>query len=210
VALAGASPEMLVRVEGGHIQTRPIARTRRRGRNSIEDSRLESELLEDAKERAEHLMLVDLGRNDLGRICRYDSIKVKEFMGVERFSHVMHLVSTLEGTLRAGLDPLEALMSCFPAGTVTGAPKVRAMELIDELEEIKRGPYAGVVGYVDFFGNLDTCITIRTAVMKGGSAFMQTGAGIVADSKPAREYQECLSKAQVLFAALREAGGIEG
>jgi len=206
LVLAGASPEMLIRVEGNRVQTRPIAGTRRRGASESEDLALAEELKEDPKERSEHLMLVDLGRNDLGRVCQFKTIAVRRFMEVERYSHVMHLVSRLEGTLRPGLHPLEALMACFPAGTVTGAPKVRAMEIIDELETVKRGPYAGVVGYLDFSGNLDTCITIRTAVIKGRTAYLQAGAGIVADSKPSRENRECLSKAQVLFAALREAG----
>ncbi|HEV8335101.1 MAG TPA: anthranilate synthase component I [Candidatus Polarisedimenticolia bacterium] len=206
VTLAGASPEMLVRVEGSRIQTRPIAGTRPRGSGEEEDRILEASLRADAKERSEHLMLVDLGRNDLGRVCRFGSVTVKQFMEVERYSHVMHLVSSLEGALRPGVHPAEALMACFPAGTVTGAPKLRAMEIIDRLEGLKRGPYAGVVGYVDFSGNLDTCITLRTAVMKGRTAYLQAGAGIVADSTPARENRECLSKAQVLFTAVREAG----
>jgi len=205
MTLAGASPEMLVRVEGRRIQTRPIAGTRQRGATEKEDCELEESLRADPKERSEHLMLVDLGRNDLGRVCRFQSVRVGRFMEVERYSHVMHLVSQVEGELRPEVRPLEALMACFPAGTVTGAPKVRAMEIIDELEPLKRGPYAGAVGYLDFFGNLDTCITIRTAMFKEKKAYLQAGAGIVADSIPERENQECLNKVRVLFAALDEA-----
>ena len=210
VTLAGASPEMLVRIQGDRVQTRPIAGTRPRGPSEGEDLRLEDELKADPKERAEHLMLVDLGRNDLGRVCEVGSVSVRRFMEVERYSHVMHLVSRLEGRLRRGVHPLEALMACFPAGTVTGAPKVRAMEIIDELETVKRGPYAGIVGYLDFSGNLDSCITIRTAVIGEKKTFLQAGAGIVADSTPVREDRECLNKAQVLFDALREAGRAAG
>jgi len=210
MTLSGASPEMLVRVEGRRIQTRPIAGTRPRGKSEAEDQVLETALQGDAKERAEHLMLVDLGRNDLGRVCRYDSVRTASFMEVERYSHVMHLVSRVEGVLRDEVRPLEALMACFPAGTVTGAPKVRAMEIIDSLERVKRGPYAGAVGYLDFFGNLDTCITIRTALLKDNTAYLQAGAGIVADSTPEGEEQECLNKAKVLFAALNEAEELAG
>jgi anthranilate synthase component 1 len=205
LTLAGASPEMLVRVEGRRVETRPIAGTRPRGATEEKDRILEASLKEDPKERSEHLMLVDLGRNDLGRVCGYRSVKVTKFMEVERYSHVMHLVSRVEGELREGVQPVEALMACFPAGTVTGAPKVRAMEIIDDLEKVKRGPYAGAVGYLDFFGNLDTCITIRTALMTRQRAYLQAGAGVVADSIPERENQECLAKARVLFAALEEA-----
>jgi anthranilate synthase component I len=210
MTLSGASPEMLVRVEGRRIQTRPIAGTRPRGKSEAEDRLQEEKLKADPKERSEHLMLVDLGRNDLGRVCRYDSVRTASFMDVERYSHVMHLASRVEGELRSEVKPLEALMACFPAGTVTGAPKVRAMELIDRLERIKRGPYAGAVGYLDFFGNLDTCITIRTALLKEKTAYLQAGAGIVADSTPEGEDRECLNKAQVLFAALKEAEGMTG
>ena len=205
LTLAGASPEMLVRLEGRRIQTHPIAGTRPRGRTESEDREMEEALKSDPKERSEHLMLVDLGRNDLGRVCKFQSVRVSRFMEVERYSHVMHLVSRVEGDLRPEVRPLDALMACFPAGTVTGAPKVRAMEIIDELEALPRGPYAGAVGYLDFFGNLDTCITLRTAVLKEKMAYLQAGAGIVADSKPERENQECLSKARVLFEALDEA-----
>jgi len=210
MTLSGASPEMLVRVEGNRIQTRPIAGTRPRGKSEAEDRLQEETLKADPKERSEHLMLVDLGRNDLGRVCRYESVRTASFMEVERYSHVMHLVSRVEGELRKEVRPLEALMACFPAGTVTGAPKVRAMEIIDSLERIKRGPYAGAVGYLDFFGNLDTCITIRTALLKEKIAYLQAGAGIVADSTPEAEDQECLNKAQVLFAALNAAEEMAG
>ena len=208
LTLAGASPEMLARVEGRRIQTRPIAGTRPRGANEAEDAERELALRENPKERSEHLMLVDLGRNDLGRVCRYRSVRVSRFMEVERYSHVMHLVSQVEGDLREEVRPLQALMACFPAGTVTGAPKVRAMELIEELEGVARGPYAGAVGYLDFSGNIDTCITLRTAILKGKHAYVQAGAGIVADSKPESEEQECLDKAKVVFEALDEADGM--
>jgi anthranilate synthase component I len=210
MTLTGASPEMLVRVEGRRIQTRPIAGTRPRGKSEAEDRLQEETLKADPKERSEHLMLVDLGRNDLGRVCRYDSVRTTSFMEVERYSHVMHLASRVEGELRSEVKPLDALMACFPAGTVTGAPKVRAMELIDNLERLKRGPYAGAVGYLDFFGNLDTCITIRTALLKEQTAYLQAGAGVVADSTPEGEDRECLNKAQILFAALRQAEGMSG
>jgi anthranilate synthase component I len=210
MTLAGASPEMLARVEGRRIQTRPIAGTRRRGATEQEDRDLEESLKADPKERSEHLMLVDLGRNDLGRVCRYQTVRVANFMEVERYSHVMHLVSRVEGELRSEVRPLQALMACFPAGTVSGAPKVRAMQLIDRLERVKRGPYAGAVGYLDFFGNLDTCITIRTALLKGKTAYLQAGAGVVADSTPEREDQECLAKARILVAALDEAERMAG
>ena len=205
VSLAGASPEMLVRVEGDRIRTRPIAGTRARGRDERQDLRLEEELLADPKERAEHVMLVDLGRNDLGRVCRPGTVEVTRFMKVERYSHVMHLVSDVSGRLTRGRDAFDGLMACFPAGTVSGAPKVRAMEIIDELETTRRGPYAGAVGYIDFAGNLDSCITIRTMVMKEGVAHVQAGAGIVADSVPEREHRECVSKAGALIDAIERA-----
>ncbi len=205
VTLAGASPEMLVRVEGDRIRTRPIAGTRPRGRDEEEDARLEAELRADPKERSEHVMLVDLGRNDLGRVSRPGSVQVARFMEVERYSHVMHLVSEVSGRLRRDRDAFDGLMACFPAGTVSGAPKVRAMEIIDELETTRRGPYAGAVGYVDFAGTLDSCITIRTMVMTGGVAHVQAGAGIVADSVPEREYRECVSKAGALIDAIERA-----
>ncbi len=204
-ALAGASPEMLVRVDEGHVRTRPIAGTRPRGRDENEDARLEAELRDDPKERAEHVMLVDLGRNDVGRVCRPGTVAVTRFMQVERYSHVMHLVSEIQGRLRPRRDSFDALLSCFPAGTVSGAPKVRALEIIDELETFGRGPYAGAVAYVDFSGRLDSCITIRTVVMKDGIAHVQAGAGIVADSRPNREYRECLSKAGALIDAVERA-----
>ena len=208
VCLAGASPEMLVRVEGDHIRTRPIAGTRPRGRDEEHDARLEEELRVDPKERAEHVMLVDLGRNDLGRVCRAGSVEVTRFMEVERYSHVMHLVSEVSGQLRRDRDAFDGLLACFPAGTVSGAPKVRAMEIIDELETTARGPYAGAVGYVDFSGALDSCITIRTVVTAGAVAHVQAGAGIVADSVPEREYSECLNKAGALVEAVERAEGL--
>jgi len=201
--LCGASPEMLLRVEGDEVQTRPIAGTRRRGATRAEDAELERELCSDAKEVAEHVMLVDLGRNDLGRVCRPGSVRVKEFQQVERFSHVMHLSSEVHGRLREDVDALQALAACFPAGTVSGAPKVRAMEIIDELEERRRGPYAGAVGYLDFSGNLDSCITIRTLVITNGMAYAQAGAGVVADSSPEREHTETVQKAAALLEAAR-------
>ncbi len=200
--LVGSSPEMFVRCEEGVVTTRPIAGTRRRGIGAEEDALLERELISDAKERAEHIMLVDLGRNDLGRVCRYGSVKVDEFMRIERYSHVMHIVSEVKGRLRQGKDIYDVLRACFPAGTVSGSPKVRAMEIIDELENYRRGPYAGAVGYFSFSGNLDTCITIRTIVMHRGSAYIQAGAGIVADSVPEKEFEETLNKAQAQLEAL--------
>jgi len=201
-ALIGASPEALLRVENRVAEVRPIAGTRRRGAEANEDRRLEDELRADAKERAEHLMLVDLGRNDLGRVCEFASVDVNELMVVERYSHVMHLVSNVRGKLRPELDAIDALRACFPAGTVSGAPKIRAMEIIDVLEDERRGPYAGAVGYLDFSGNLDTCITIRTIWTQGQRAFFQAGAGIVADSDPAREYQETIEKSRAVWNAL--------
>jgi anthranilate synthase component 1 len=204
-ALSGASPEMLVRVEGDRVRTRPIAGTRPRGRNEEEDRRLERALRADAKERAEHVMLVDLARNDLGRVCRPGSVVVSRFLQVERFSHVMHLVSEVEGRLRPGCDALDAFASAFPAGTVSGAPKVRAMEIIDELEPLRRGPYAGAVFWADGAGSLDSCLTIRTVLERQGTVHVQAGAGIVADSVPVREHRECLAKAQALIAAVERA-----
>jgi anthranilate synthase component 1 len=202
VTLVGASPEMLVRVEDRTVTTRPIAGTRRRGRSPEEDRQLETELLADAKEMAEHVMLVDLGRNDIGRVSKYGTVQVSEYSRVERYSHVMHLVSEVTGELTEGKDALDALLGCFPAGTLTGAPKVRAMQLINELEPVRRGPYGGAVGYLDFNGNMDTCITIRTIVVRHGTAYVQTGAGIVADSQPDAEYRETQHKAGGLLAAL--------
>jgi anthranilate synthase component 1 len=202
VKIAGSSPEMLVRLEDGVVLTRPLAGTRPRGLDDADDRRLAAELLTDEKERAEHTMLVDLGRNDLGRVCRYGTVEVTELMGIERFSHVMHIVSSVRGQLEAGRDALDVLRACFPAGTVTGAPKVRAMEIVDELEPVARGPYAGAVGYIGYSGNMDTAITIRTIVMAGDRAYLQAGAGIVADSVPEREYLETVSKAKALVRAL--------
>ncbi len=197
----GSSPEMLVRVTGRKLDYRPIAGTRPRGTTDAEDQRLEAELRQDEKERAEHVMLVDLGRNDIGRVSEYGSVKVRDLMYVERYSHVMHLVSAIEGCLRPELDALDAFAACFPAGTLTGAPKVRAMEIIEELEPVRRGVYGGSIFYADFAGNLDSCIAIRTMVMKGKKAFVQAGAGIVADSDPEREWQECVNKAAAVVRA---------
>jgi anthranilate synthase component 1 len=203
--IAGASPELLVRVEDGTVSTHPIAGTRRRGKDATEDLALEEELKNDEKERAEHIMLVDLGRNDIGRISEPGTVEVTQLMDVEHYSHVMHLVSHVQGRLRSGLSQFDALRSCFPAGTVSGAPKIRAMEIIAELEREKRGPYAGAVGYFDFSGNLDTAIAIRTIIMRNNTAYIQAGAGIVADSVPEREYQESLNKAQALLSAIDQA-----
>jgi anthranilate synthase component 1 len=203
----GSSPEMLIRVSGRKLDYRPIAGTRGRGRDEAEDARLERELLADAKERAEHVMLVDLGRNDLGRVSEYGSVRVRDLMHVERYSHVMHTVSAIESTLRPELSALDAFAACFPAGTLSGAPKVRAMEIIEELEPVRRGVYGGSVLYADFAGNLDSCIAIRTMLLQGKRAYVQAGAGIVADSDPAREYEECLNKAQALVRATKIARG---
>jgi len=200
--LIGSSPEVLVKVIDGWVEERPIAGTRRRGRDEEEDEKLAQELLEDPKERAEHVMLVDLARNDLGKVCEYGSVRVNEFMTVERYSHVMHIVSNVRGKLRKDYDSFDVLQACFPAGTVTGAPKIRAMEIIAELEGVQRGPYAGAVGYFSLSGNMDTCIAIRSIVMKGEKIFIQAGAGIVADSNPEMEYQETINKAMALFQAL--------
>jgi anthranilate synthase component 1 len=201
----GSSPETLVRVTGRKLEYRPIAGTHPRGRDEAEDQALEQKMIHDEKERAEHVMLVDLGRNDLGRVSEYGSVKVKDLMYVERYSHVMHLVSALEGKLRAGLDALDALAACFPAGTLSGAPKVRAMQIIEELEPVRRGIYGGSVLYADFAGNLDSCIAIRTMVMKGKHAYLQAGAGIVADSKPEAEFAECMNKARAVLKAVENA-----
>jgi anthranilate synthase component 1 len=201
-AVVGSSPEMLVKVQGRTAHYRPIAGTRPRGKTEEEDKRLEQQLRQSVKERAEHIMLVDLGRNDLGRVCEYGSVKVEELMFVERYSHVMHLVSSLRGRLRPEVDCFDALAACFPAGTVTGAPKVRAMEIIEELEPTRRGVYSGCVCYLDFSGNLDSCIAIRTMVVRNGVAYIQAGGGVVADSRPEREYQETVNKARALVAAV--------
>jgi anthranilate synthase component 1 len=200
--VAGSSPEMLIRVEDGIIRTRPIAGTRPRGRNTKEDDNLARELLNDPKERAEHIMLVDLGRNDLGRVSLPGTVRITEFMEVEKYSHVIHIVSEVQGRLSPQHSALSALAASFPAGTVSGAPKIRAMEIIDELEPDLRGIYAGAVGYFSFTGNLDTCITIRTVVFHGGNAYVQAGAGIVADSDEEREYEETINKARALLATL--------
>jgi len=205
--VVGSSPEMLVRVSGRKLEYRPIAGTHPRGRDEIEDAALEKKMREDEKERAEHVMLVDLGRNDLGRVSEYGSVKVRDLMYVERYSHVMHLVSALEGHLRPGLDAMDAFAACFPAGTLSGAPKVRAMQIIEELEPTRRGVYGGAVLYADFAGNLDSCIVIRTVVMKGKKAFLQAGAGIVADSDPQREFEESQNKSRAVLRAVEMARG---
>ena len=202
--LVGASPEMLVRVTSRRVETRPIAGTRPRGRSAGDDAELAQSLLDDPKENAEHLMLVDLGRNDLGRVCTSGSVEVTAFRRVERYSHVMHLVSDVEGTLRDDRSPVDAFLSAFPAGTVSGAPKIRAMELVDRFEKTRRGPYAGAVAYVGFSGNLDSCIAIRTIVLANGQAYVQAGAGIVYDSDPAKEFEETVNKS----AALRYSVGL--
>ncbi len=209
IYLIGASPEALVRVEKGKAEVRPIAGTRPRGRDSLEDELLEKELINNEKERAEHIMLLDLGRNDLGRIAKIGSVKVEELMKVEKYSHVMHLVSTVTCETLENLHPLEVLRACFPAGTVSGAPKIRAMEIIEELENYKRGPYAGGVGYLSLDGNLDTCITIRSFFLKGEDLYLQVGAGIVYDSDPKREYEETINKAKALFEAIKISGGLD-
>jgi anthranilate synthase component 1 len=200
--LAGSSPEILVRCADEKVTVRPIAGTRPRGATPEEDKAYEQDLLADAKERAEHVMLVDLGRNDIGRVCRYGSVHVDEFMVIERYSHVMHIVSNVQGDLAPDKDALDVLGACFPAGTVSGAPKIRAMEIIDELENLRRGPYAGSVVYFNFDGDMDSCITIRTAVIVGDRVHVQAGAGIVADSVPANEYEETLNKARGLLRAI--------
>jgi anthranilate synthase component I len=205
VYIVGTSPEMLVKVQGRDVFYRPIAGTQPRGKDEAEDLRLEKEMLASEKERAEHIMLVDLGRNDLGRVCEYGTVKVEQLLAVERFSHVMHLVSSLRGRLREDVDCFDALMACFPAGTVSGAPKVRAMEIIEELERTRRGIYAGGVLYLDFAGNLDSCIALRTMVLKNGVAYIQAGGGIVADSTPEGEYQESVNKSKALLTALESA-----
>ena len=201
-ALVGSSPEILVRCEDGLVEIRPIAGTRGRGKTPAADQQIEEGLKRDPKERAEHLMLADLGRNDIGRVCEYGSIKVNDLMIVERYSHVMHLVSSVTGRLAKGKNAFDVFRATFPAGTVTGAPKVRAMQIINGLEPDARGPYAGAVGYIGFNGNLDTCITIRTVLVKNGQAYVQAGAGIVADSQPEREYQETRNKAAGMLAAI--------
>jgi anthranilate synthase component I len=203
----GSSPEMLVRVSGSKLEYRPIAGTHPRGKDEAADTALEKQMREDEKERAEHVMLVDLGRNDLGRVSEYGSVKVRNLMYVERYSHVMHLVSALEGKLRPELDAVDALAACFPAGTLSGAPKVRAMQIIEELEPTRRGVYGGAVLYADFAGNLDSCIVIRTLLMKGKKAYLQAGAGIVADSDPQREFEESENKSRAMLRAVDMARG---
>jgi anthranilate synthase component 1 len=200
--IAGASPEPLLTVTGRHVTTRPIAGTRPRGATAEEDARIAAELLDDEKERAEHVMLVDLGRNDLGRVCEYGTVNVDSFMAVETYSHVMHIVSNVSGELRPGVGPIEALRSVLPAGTLSGAPKVRAMQIIDELEPVKRGGYGGAIGYLSYTGDLDTCIHIRTVVVKDGVAHVQAGGGTVADAKPDYEYRESVAKAQGVMRAI--------
>ncbi|MCS6851463.1 MAG: anthranilate synthase component I [Gemmataceae bacterium] len=202
LVLVGASPEIMVRVEEDKVTIRPLAGTRRRGRTDEEDEQLAAELLADPKERAEHIMLVDLGRNDIGRVARYGTVQLEDVMHVERYSHVMHLSSTVTGRLAPGKTAFDALRACLPAGTLSGAPKVRAMQIIDELEPHRRGPYGGAVGYIDFSGNMDTCIALRTLVLLGQTAYLQAGAGIVYDSVPAKEYEETLNKAMGLLRAL--------
>ena len=198
----GSSPEVMVKVEGGKITMRPIAGTRRRGKDDTEDGAFARELIDDPKERAEHIMLLDLGRNDVGRVSRYGSVHIDEKMVIEKYSHVMHITSSVCGELQDGKSAFDSLRACLPAGTLSGAPKIRAMEIIDEIEPTKRGPYGGAVGYFDFFGNMNTCITIRTIILKGTDAYIQAGAGIVADSVPEREYEETLNKAKGLLKAI--------
>jgi anthranilate synthase component 1 len=205
LCLVGSSPEIMVRVEDDKVTIRPLAGTRRRGKSEEEDQRLAAELLADPKERAEHIMLVDLGRNDVGRVAKYGTVQLSDVMTIERYSHVMHICSTVSGRLQPGKSAFDALRSCLPAGTLSGAPKVRAMQIIDEFEPHRRGPYGGAVGYVDFSGNMDTCITLRTLVLLGQTAYIQAGAGIVADSVPEKECEETLNKAMGLLRALEMA-----
>jgi anthranilate synthase component 1 len=205
VSVIGASPEIMTRVRDGTAFSRPIAGTRPRGSTDEDDRRLEGELLEDPKERAEHVMLVDLARNDLGRVCEFGTVIVDELMVIERYSHVMHIVSGVSGKVREGVGPVDVIRATFPHGTVSGAPKVRAMEIIDDLEPVARGPYAGAVGYLDFSGNVDTAICLRTVVTANGKAWVQAGAGVVADSDPAAEFDETMSKAEAALLALARA-----
>ena len=208
--IAGASPETLVKLENKTLHTFPLAGTRPRGATEAEDQRLEQELLADEKECSEHNMLVDLGRNDIGKISEFGTVEVEKYMSIQRFSHVMHIGSTVKGTIRKGLDAIDAVDSILPAGTLSGAPKIRACEIINELENNKRGIYGGAIGYLDFTGNLDTCIAIRIAYKKNGKVFVRSGAGIVADSVPQKEYQECINKAKAVMNALATAqGGID-
>jgi anthranilate synthase component 1 len=209
VEIAGASPETLVKLENGVLHTFPLAGTRPRGKTEAEDKALEAGLLADEKELAEHNMLVDLGRNDLGKISRFGSVKVEKLHSIERYSHVMHIGSTVRGEIREGFDSLDAVSAVLPAGTLSGAPKIRACQLIAELENNKRGIYGGAIGYIDFTGNLDTCIAIRIAYKKNGKVFVRSGAGIVADSVPEKEYQECINKAAAVVNALKTAEEVE-
>lgn len=208
VSVVGSSPELLTRVRDGRVYSRPIAGTRRRGADEEEDAALEVELLADPKERAEHIMLVDLARNDLGRVAEFGTVVVDDLMVVERYSHVMHIVSGVSGRLRPGTKPVDVLRAVFPHGTVSGAPKVRAMEIIDELEPVARGPYAGAVGYIDFSGNIDTAICLRTVVIAEDTAWVQAGAGVVADSDAAAEYNETMDKAAAALAAIEGAADV--
>jgi anthranilate synthase component 1 len=205
VTLIGSSPEILCRVQQGMVTSRPLAGTRRRGNTPQEDAALETELLADPKDRAEHIMLVDLHRNDVGRVAEPGSVRLADVMVVERYSHVMHITSNVTGKLRDGLTALDALRVSLPVGTVSGAPKVRAMQIIDEVEPTRRGPYGGAVGYVDFAGDMDMCIALRTIVWKNGAYDVQVGSGVVADSDPAAEYQECMNKAKALLLAVQVA-----
>jgi anthranilate synthase component 1 len=200
--LVGASPEVMCRVLDGRVTVRPLAGTRRRGQTEDEDRQLAQELLADPKERAEHVMLVDLGRNDVGRVAQFGSVRLSDIMTIERYSHVMHISSNVDGQLRPELDAIDALKACLPAGTVSGAPKVRAMQILDEIEPTRRGPYAGAVGYFDYGGNMDTCIALRTMVVTPGKVYIQAGAGIVADSGPTSEYQETLNKSKAMLKAV--------
>jgi anthranilate synthase component I len=204
-SLVGSSPEVLVRLRDGTVTIRPLAGTRRRGATHEEDQRLEAELLANPKERAEHLMLLDLGRNDVGRVAELGTVRVTESFAIERFSYVMHISSNVEGKLRKGLDAIDALVAGFPAGTLSGAPKIRAMEIIEELEPARRGVYGGCVGYFAANGSMDTCITLRTAIVKDGTMYVQAGGGVVADSEPEAEYEETRHKARALFRAAEEA-----
>ena len=208
IHIIGSSPELLVRVKNRQVEYRPIAGTRARSQDEEEDERRAADLLSDAKELSEHVMLVDLGRNDVGRVSEYGSVRVRDLMIVERYSHVMHLVSSIEGRLRPELSAVDALRACFPAGTLSGAPKVRAMEIIEELEPTRRGIYGGGVCYADYSGNLDSCIAIRSMLVKDGVGYIQAGAGIVADSVPEREYEECRNKAQAVLRAVERARSI--
>jgi anthranilate synthase component 1 len=205
VEVAGASPETLVKLEDGKLYTFPLAGTRPRGKTDEEDKALEADLLADEKELAEHNMLVDLGRTDIGKISKYGTVSVEKYHAIERFSHVMHIGSTVRGEIREGLDAFDAVDSILPAGTLSGAPKIRACQLINDLEDNKRGIYGGAIGYIDFTGNLDTCIAIRLAYKKDGKVFVRSGAGIVYDSVPEKEYQECINKAKAVIKAIEEA-----